>query len=145
PQLDFVSGTCEFAGFVIQQTRNLKGEKGARKKLSPKIKWGGPKFYPPTYISQKRRQLTPDVNPDLAYLKAVTLLHPHWFEELNFCPRCNATGNDLAWTGWTTSGPRDVHGVYGEEQVLGVQMRCNRCKAARGKADVDDDNDDSYC
>ncbi|KAI1788923.1 hypothetical protein LXA43DRAFT_843469, partial [Ganoderma leucocontextum] len=114
--------------------------------LNPRIPYYGSKFYPPTYISEKLRKVSPNVTPELSYLKPVTVLHPALIEELNFCPRCNATGSDLSWNGWTTSGPRDVHGVSSEEQVIGVQMRCNRCKAARGKADADDDNKDpSYC
>ena len=77
----------------------------------------------------------------------MTVLHPALIEELNFCPRCNATGSDLVWSGWTTSGPRDVHGIFSEEQVIGVQMRCKKCKVGRGRADDDDDDDDdpSYC
>lgn len=146
PQLDFVSGTCEFTAFLANQIRNTKGEKGAKKKLDPRIPAYGSKFYPPTYVSEKLRKVTPNVTPDLSYLKPVTVLHPALIEELNFCPRCNATGSDLSWNGWTTSGPRDVHGISSEEQVIGVQMRCNRCKVARGKGDTDDnDEDPSYC
>ncbi|KAI1792879.1 hypothetical protein LXA43DRAFT_886663 [Ganoderma leucocontextum] len=146
-QLDFVSSTCEYTAFLAHQIRNTKGEKGARKSLDPRIPYYGSKFYPPTYISEKLRKVAPNVTPDLSYLKPVTVFHPALIEELNFCPRCNATGSDLSWNGWTTSGPRDVHGVSCEEQVIGVQMRCNRCKAARGMADADDDDDDdpSYC
>ncbi|KAI1781643.1 hypothetical protein LXA43DRAFT_908159, partial [Ganoderma leucocontextum] len=145
-QLDFVSATCEYTAFLANQIRNPKGEKGAKQKLDPRIPLFGHKFYPPTYMSQKLRKVSPDVTPELTCLKPVTVLHPALIEELNFCPRCNATGTDLAWNGWTTSGPRDVHGVSSEEQVIGVQMRCNKCKAARGRADTeDDDEDESYC
>ncbi|KAI1796506.1 hypothetical protein LXA43DRAFT_879646, partial [Ganoderma leucocontextum] len=146
PQLDFVSSTCEYAAFLALQIRNPKGEKGAKQKLNARVPILGRKFYPPSYISQKLRKVTPDVTPDLAYLKPVTVLHPALIEELNYCPRCNATGSDLSWNGWMTSGPRDVHGVSGEEQVIGVQMRCNKCKVARGKVDAANDEDDpSYC
>lgn len=146
PQLDFVSATCEYSTFLLQQIRNLKGEKGARKKLNPRIPLFGHKFFPPSYISEMLRKVSPDVTPDLAYLKPVTVLHPGLIEELNFCPRCNATGSDLSCTGWTTTGPRDVHGIFSEEQVIGVQMRCNKCKEARGKADAaDEEEDPSYC
>ncbi|PIL35895.1 hypothetical protein GSI_01555 [Ganoderma sinense ZZ0214-1] len=160
PQLQFAACCCQYASFVANEIRNLKGEKCAHKKLNSKIPWLGPRFLPETYTSQKRRLVSPDVIPDLACLKPVTILHPYFFDELNICPRCGATGDDLSWGRWTTSGPRDVHGVYGEEQVIGVQMRCNKCKEARGNTgrrggrgkggggddDDDDDYDDpSYC
>ena len=145
PQLDFVASTCEFVKFLGIQIRNTKGEKGAKKRLDRRIPYYGHKFYPPTYMSQKIRKLSPSVTPELSYLKPVTILHPALIEELNFCPRCNATGSDISWGGWTTSGPRDVHGVSGEEQVIGVQIRCNKCTKARGKADADNLDDDPYC
>ncbi|PIL36751.1 hypothetical protein GSI_00440 [Ganoderma sinense ZZ0214-1] len=146
PQLDFVAATCQYTVFLWDQIQNTKGEKGARQKLDPRIPYFDGKFYPPTYTSQKIRNVSRDVAPNIACLKPVTVLHPAYIEELNFCPRCNATGDDLKWKGWTTSGPRDVHGVSSEEQVIGVQMRCKRCKAERGKADTpDDEEDDAYC
>lgn len=53
PQLNFVSSTCQFTAFLVQQIRNPKGEKRAKKKLDQRLPNYGWKFYPPTYVSEK--------------------------------------------------------------------------------------------
>lgn len=86
----------------------------------------GPRFLPPSYLHRNRRKAMADVTPEIAYMKPFTAIHPLYFD-IAKCPRCDATGDDVTWNGWTTTGHCEVHGLEREETTLGYQLRCKRC------------------
>lgn len=58
-------------------------------------------------------------------MRPLTIIHPLYFEELAKCPRCD--GSEVSWSGWTTTGHCEVHGLDREETALGYQLRCKSC------------------
>ncbi|KAI0673879.1 hypothetical protein C8Q78DRAFT_968391 [Trametes maxima] len=107
---------------------------------------GRPRFIPPGYLHATRRNLTVDIQPETAYVKALTVIHPLYFPELAKCPRCAATGPAVSWTGWTPSGHREVHGIDREETAIGYQLRCQRCaEGAAGQQATGQDSEANFC
>ena len=84
----------------------------------------GPHFEPPTFTEDRLRGKLLS-GPDGWYLRPVTILHPFFDPKLRACPRDQSHVPE--WDGWTTSGPREVHGLFHEEMAYGYQMRCKQC------------------
>lgn len=94
-----------------------------------------------------RRHSMPDIHPETAYLKAFTIIHPLYFgDSIAICPKCDATGSDVSWSGWTSTGHCEVHGLDREETALGYQLRCQRCsKAASDQKTSIRNGEGTYC
>jgi hypothetical protein len=90
------------------------------------------------------RHPTPNIEPEIAYLKPLNIIHPFYHEFLAKCPECDST--EVRWDGWTTAGHRGIHGVREEETALGYQLVCKPCEArfsrAKGSCGADEG---SYC
>ncbi|KAI0667041.1 hypothetical protein C8Q78DRAFT_1072082 [Trametes maxima] len=120
PQLEWQSHVVEYVNWVYGMTKS----RAPLKMTHPLL---GPRFMPPSYLHALQRNTKSEIHPETAYLKPLTIIHPLYFEDLARCPRCGATGSTVSWAGWTTSGPREVHGLHREETALGLQLRCAHC------------------
>ncbi|PIL32659.1 hypothetical protein GSI_05363 [Ganoderma sinense ZZ0214-1] len=144
PQLEFIAHVVEYVNWVYGMTKTKHG----RKPLSREIPLYGPTFIPPSYMhEQLRNGLKTTVTPETAYLKAVTIIHPLYFPQLEKCPRCGTKkSSDLDWYGWVPTGHCEVHGVDREETALGYQLRCKSCKTKAKSQQVTRKNGEgSYC
>ncbi|EIW51484.1 uncharacterized protein TRAVEDRAFT_137338, partial [Trametes versicolor FP-101664 SS1] len=126
PQLEWAVHVVEYVVWVYNMTKSNTGLGPLRAEV-PLL---GPRFLPPGYLHAQRRHSMPDINPETSYLKALTIIHPFYFDDLARCPWCDATGEDVSWGGWTSTGHCEVHGVDREETALGYQLRCLRCSGA---------------
>lgn len=133
-QLEWASAVVEYVNYVFKATT----PRGSSKKgipplpLRPEVPFLGPRFFPPSYISLQKRSPTPTIEPESAYLKPLTIIHPFYYPELAKCPQCEAGPEKLSWQGWTTGGYREVHGVSREEIALGYQLECKACETRFG-------------
>lgn len=94
----------------------------------------GPRFTPPRYFHQRKRQYTAIIKPDTQYLRPVTVIHPVYFEDLAKCPICGSA--NVAWDSWNATGPCEVHGTNEEETAIGYQLWCTSChKHAKDEGD----------
>ncbi|PIL34267.1 hypothetical protein GSI_03978 [Ganoderma sinense ZZ0214-1] len=144
PQLEFIAHVVEYVNWVYGMTKTKHG----RKPLPRDIPLYGPAFIPPSYMhEQLRNGMKTTVAPETAYLKAVTVIHPLYFPQLEKCPRCGTRKpSDLDWYGWVPTGHCEVHGVDREETALGYQLRCQSCKTrAKGQQATRKNGEGSYC
>ena len=126
-QLEWVAHVVEYVKYLksVTAVHGLAKDKTPRT-LKATVPLMGPRFVPPTQFLQQQRKTTPTIEPEAAYLKPLTIIHPIYFPSLAECPQCGS--GDIRWDEWTTTGPRDVHGIRREEMAIGVQLRCNgRC------------------
>ena len=130
PQLEWEAHILEYVGFLYRLTkyRRNSGQVGVvpPPSLPKEIPLLGPRFLPPSYLHLQKRQPTPIIQPQTAYLKPLNVVHPFYHPELDKCPQCDST--DVLWDGWTTSGHRELHGVQVEETVIGYQLICKPCQ-----------------
>jgi hypothetical protein len=128
-QLKWEAQIVEYVSFVYKNTRTHgNSKKDTCSPCLPKdIPILGPRFIPPTYLHEQRRQSSPVVQPQTAYLKPLNIVHPFYYENISRCPQCNSS--DIRWDGWTTTGHRMLHGIRGEETALGYQLVCKACEA----------------
>lgn len=138
PQLEWEAHICEYVNFVAECTRSSKGPQALR----VDIPFLGPHFVPPTFIHSQKRLVTPDITPDITYLKPLNVVHPFYYPELARCLQCDS--DKIHWNGWTPTGHREVHGVSCEETAIGVQLRCSLCQAKYGK-DGEEEGKGKYC
>lgn len=127
-QLEWEAHVVEYVDWVY----NLSKSKTGLSPVRAEIPFLGPHFLPPGYLHENRRKATANIHPETAYMKPLTIIHPLYFDNIATCPRCDATGDDVAWSGWTTTGHCEVHGVEREETALGYQLRCKQCAEAKG-------------
>ncbi|KAI0712733.1 hypothetical protein C8T65DRAFT_543115, partial [Cerioporus squamosus] len=140
-QLEHEAHICEYVNFLSKHTHaTAKGAPSTT--LSPRIPLLGPHFEPPSFSHIQRRSAAPEIVPDTAYLKPVTIVHPIFFPELRQCPQCRST--DITWFGWLPTGHREVHGIAREETAIGYQLRCNPCKKLYGKGGTKTDDEERY-
>ncbi|KAI1782077.1 hypothetical protein LXA43DRAFT_1069364 [Ganoderma leucocontextum] len=99
--------------------------------LDPRWPLIGPLFEPPSYLHQILREVTPQIEPDITYLKVCYVVHWIFHDVLRRCPKCHS--RRLERNGWNPSGPREVHGLFCEETALGIQLRCLDCAAKYAK------------
>ena len=94
----WTSHVQEYVQYMWHRT-TVKGNKGGKSPpiLGLQIPLMGPRFEPPTYLHMSKRDPTPDIVPEIAYLKPVTVVHPFYFPEVLTCPRC--TSDDTASEG----------------------------------------------
>lgn len=130
-QLEWTANIVQYVKYLHSSTvlHGLAKASTPRRTLQPEAPILGPRFLPPTYLHLQRRHITPNIEPETAYLKPITIVHPFYFPSLAQCPQCGS--GDIRWDEWTTTGPRDVHGVRREETALGIQLRCNAQCAER--------------
>ncbi|KAI0688612.1 hypothetical protein C8T65DRAFT_589368, partial [Cerioporus squamosus] len=147
PQLVWVAETCEYVNFLAKLIRPPAKSGVSSVPLNPNIPLLGPRFIPPSFLHVQRRNAAPEITPDPAYLKPVTIVHPVYYPDvLDQCPRCRMAGlkSDIAWNGWNPTGHREVHGLMQEETAIGVQLRCKVCEKAGGE-EVEESANTGYC
>ncbi|KAI0683176.1 hypothetical protein BC835DRAFT_1311202 [Cytidiella melzeri] len=139
-QLRWEAHVVEYVNYVSSSTAVSTGQpKTGKYKLPLTIPLWGPVFSPPTFADTLRQprfllnktsgQL--EVKPNQAYLRPMTVIHPHYFLRYRRCPR-NAS-HRIINDGWQASGSREVHGVSHEETAIGYQVRCLDCKGKQDK------------
>ncbi|TFK92386.1 hypothetical protein K466DRAFT_441520, partial [Polyporus arcularius HHB13444] len=141
PQLEFEAHLCEYVSFLAKHTHaTTKG--AAPTTLNPRIPLLGPHFDPPSFSHIQRRSAAPEIVPEMAYLKPVTIIHPLYFPDLGECPKCGSS--DVIWYGWSPTGHREVHGIEREETAIGFQLRCTPCKKLYGKGGSKAEEEEHY-
>ncbi|KAG0692816.1 hypothetical protein DFH29DRAFT_1043843 [Suillus ampliporus] len=132
-QLRWEAEVVEYVQFVWEKTRT-RSKKNELNRLAFNVPLLGPQFLPPTYLHVHKRPGEGGVEPVIQYLKPLNIIHPFYFGCLAQCPQCSSA-DDTVWEGWTSTGARELHGLYCEELALGTQLRCNICKgSAKDKA-----------
>ncbi|KAI5982858.1 hypothetical protein EDD15DRAFT_2109821, partial [Pisolithus albus] len=134
-QLSWEAEVVEYVNFLWQKTRSRKKVANEPAAISWDVPFLGPWFLPPTYLHAHRRPGLSSVMPDEQYLKPINVLHPLYYPQLTCCPQC-LTSDSVTWEGWTGTGAHEVHGIFQEEVALGLQLRCNTCKARNGSAEL---------
>ncbi len=90
----------------------------------------GPRFVPPGYLHQQRRNTTfSKIEPIISYLKPLTVVHPFYFGGLKKCPQCDSEA-ETNWNSWVNTGHCDLFGIRHGEGALGYQLRCKSCHQA---------------
>lgn len=140
-QLEWASNVVEYVNYVHNSTKPKSNKGAALPGLQKEVPIFGPRFLPPSYIHAQRRNTAPSVLPAATYLKALNIVHPFYYPRLTKCPQCDSL--DTSWEGWTTTGPREVHGVRREETALGFQLQCRRCEERFGGRNAPETG--SYC
>lgn len=142
-QLEWESHVVEYVSWAYNFTKSKNGRASPLKAEIPLL---GPRFIPPSYMHAHRRRSVPDIQPETAYMKVLTVIHPLYFDTLAMCPKCDATGADVAWSGWTSTGHCEVHGLDREETALGYQLRCKNCAGvAVGEKTSSKNGEGSHC
>lgn len=85
-----------------------------------------PRFVPPCYGDLVRQNADTRIEPEVMYLKPLTVIHPAYFSDLARCSR-NRSHTKISWDGWTSTGSCEIHGISYEEKALGYQLRCQDC------------------
>ncbi|KAI0066538.1 hypothetical protein BV25DRAFT_1912599 [Artomyces pyxidatus] len=132
-QLGWEASIVAYVSWVHEKT-SVHGNAAAGTKPAPlnsRIPILGPRFVPPTYLSDRKRHSTAAVAPESSYLKPLNVVHPFYYPELAACPQCGS--KNVLWDDWTATGHREVHGIRAEETALGYQLRCNECKVLYSK------------
>ncbi|KAF9078661.1 hypothetical protein BDP27DRAFT_1412611 [Rhodocollybia butyracea] len=127
-QLLWDAHIVEYVNYMHEK-RKVKGA-GSPKILRPEIPLYGPRFMPPTPFHSTIRQISPQIEPKIFYIKPLNIVHPFYYSELRRCPR--NSHHKPTWKGWTGAGPREVHGMFREERALGFQLRCPDCASGAG-------------
>ncbi|TFY73725.1 hypothetical protein EWM64_g10287 [Hericium alpestre] len=140
-QFEWAVHVVEYVSYLYSATRpapipRKKGQpvpdpppKPKPRSLRPGIPIFGPRFVPPSYLHLEKRSNTPTIEPEMAYLKALNIIHPFYYPQLAICPRCR--GKNVGWEGWTSAGPREVYSVRRGELALGCQIRCKDCQTIK--------------
>ncbi|KAG1832545.1 hypothetical protein EV424DRAFT_1312939 [Suillus variegatus] len=128
-QLRWEAEVVEYVQCLWEKSRPRSKKIEPTHKLGLNIPLLGPRFVPPSYIHiQKRSGLGhQDIEPVTQYIKPFNVIHPFYYPQLATCPRCSSD-EETTWEGWTSTGPRELHGLICEETALGAQLRCNTCK-----------------
>ena len=129
-QLEWEAEVVEYVNLIWNTTRCRSSKATAVKTLGYDVPILGPRFVPPTYLHLRLRPGPVNMKPDTQYIKPINIVHPLYYPELARCPQCQSR-DDITWEGWTTTGPRELHGVSHEETALGLQLRCDACKCGR--------------
>ncbi|EGO20418.1 hypothetical protein SERLADRAFT_442552 [Serpula lacrymans var. lacrymans S7.9] len=129
-QFEWAANVVEYVDYIYKVTK-VHGNKKLASTTAPQnvkidIPLYGPQFIPPTYFHLEKRQFQPTIKPELTYLKPLNVIHPSFHKNLEKCPACGVT-DGVAWSGWTSTGLRDLHGLQVEETALGYQLRCQLC------------------
>lgn len=129
-QLTWAAHVVEYVNHIFKATR-VHGLSKSKElpPLSIETPLYGPRFMPPTYFDYTKRSGTPEITPDVMYLKALTVIHPVYFPEIAKCPLCDS--DNIKWHSWVATGYREVHGVSKDELALGYQIRCKSCEQSR--------------
>jgi hypothetical protein len=137
-QLEWEANVVEYVSLVYKHTKHQRNSKdsGPAPSLPKDVPFLGPHFLPLSYLHSRKRYPNPVIQPQIAYLKPLNIIHPFYHDHLGKCPQCGSS--EVRWDGWTTSGHRDLHGLREEETALGYQLICKPCenKFSRVKGDA---------
>ncbi|KAG1792887.1 uncharacterized protein HD556DRAFT_1238460, partial [Suillus plorans] len=140
-QLRWEAEVVEYVQCLWEKSRPRSKKIEPTHKLGLNIPLLGPRFVPPSYIHiQKRSGLGhQDIEPVTQYIKPFNVIHPFYYPQLATCPRCGSD-KETTWEGWTSTGPRKLHGLICEETALGAQLQCNTCKESTKMKKATDKN-----
>lgn len=126
-QFRWAAEVVQYVSHAYSMVKKHGNNKSTDLKLLPdNLPLLGPRFSPPSYLHSHLRKGLPQPDPQKAYLKTLHIIHPLYYPTLGLnCPRCDSTA--VSWDSWTSTGPRDVHGLYRDETALGYQLRCKDC------------------
>lgn len=122
----------QYVDYIYRKKLSTHGNASALAKrailtLDKSIPLLGPKFAPPSFFHSMRRKATPIVVPELAYIRAITTVHPVFYPTtFTCCPICNSP--DILWDSWNATGAQSVYGIRANERAIGYQLRCKKCK-----------------
>ncbi|KAI0685918.1 hypothetical protein C8T65DRAFT_712479 [Cerioporus squamosus] len=126
-QLLWEAHVVEYVSYAYDCTK-LHGN--AKKSVPPSLLTAipifGPRFVPPSYAQLLKRDKKARIQPEVAYLRPLNVIHPFYHEDLKKCPQCDSL--DVLWDSWTNTGHRELHGVRLEESAIGYQLRCKVCE-----------------
>jgi len=144
-QLEWEAHVVEYVSRIYKETKSHGNAKLAVSRSLPRdIPLLGPRFLPPAYLHEQKRQQNPRIEPMTAYLKPLNIIHPFYYDNIARCPQCAST--DTRWSSWTPTGHRDLHGMYEEETALGYQLICKQCESRFSRTTGQEANDDGmYC
>ncbi len=126
-QLEWEASIVEYVGYMYDLTKvHGNSKKTVPPTLPPGIPYYGPRFIPPTYSHLSKRENSPRIKPELAYLRPLNVVHPFYYGDLKKCPQCGSS--DVLWDSWTNTGHRRLHGIRTEESAIGYQLRCKPCE-----------------
>ncbi|KAJ6618617.1 hypothetical protein B0H10DRAFT_1795155 [Mycena sp. CBHHK59/15] len=112
PQLQWEANIVEYVMFLYKETKPPKNSKATKtypaRALGPNIPIYGPRFIPPS-LNDHRLRMSKKINPEIAYLRPINIIHPVFYSDIGKCPSCGS--EDITWDSWTTSGSREVHGL----------------------------------
>lgn len=129
-QLQWAAEVVQYVSYLWKSV-NTRGIGNPAGVLKDKIPILGPQFLPPSFLHVLRRDASPQIEPTIAYLKPLNVIHPLYYPEISTCPNCD--GKDIKWDSWNATGHREVQGIDREETAIGYQLRCTDCKAKRGQ------------
>ncbi|KAI6009042.1 Septin-domain-containing protein [Pisolithus marmoratus] len=127
-QLSWEAEVVEYVNFLWQKTWPRKKTANEPAAIGLDVPILGPRFLPPTYLHTHKQPGLSSIVPEMRYLKPINVVHPFYYPELTCCPQC-LSSDAVTWEGWTGTGACEVHGIFYEEVALGLQLRCNGCKA----------------
>lgn len=123
-QMEFASQVCQYVKFMFS-----KGLTNGR--CDPNLPFYGPRFLPPSPTFLHRNPVSSSqILPNDFYLKPVTVVHELYWPSLLQCPNCVKAKREqprLERQGFSSDGPRTVHGIKEEEYVIGSKIRCQTC------------------
>ncbi|EKM49145.1 uncharacterized protein PHACADRAFT_265791 [Phanerochaete carnosa HHB-10118-sp] len=134
-QLKFEASVVQYVNWLAQAMKATQDTKHG-KRLKAAVPLYGPRFVPPMFDDISLREAAPIIEPEAAYLKPITTVHPVFFPELKHCPRDN-THENMVWDGWTSTGSCEIHGLLCEEKALGFQLRCSDCAEEKKRKNGD--------
>jgi hypothetical protein len=128
---------CAFIHFCNEHTKATY-QCVAKPQLPTNLPVIGPVFLPPDplHFHHVKALSGSGVKPQPFCLKPITVVHPFYTPSLLSCPGCRKhnraqDNTKLSWEGWTSTGPRHLHGLEEEGFTIGYQLVCNVCQAAR--------------
>ncbi|KIO24054.1 hypothetical protein M407DRAFT_26496 [Tulasnella calospora MUT 4182] len=125
----------EFAAHVCQYVKFTYSKVFANGKCDPNLPLYGPRFLPPSPSVLYRNPLScSQILTRDFYLKPVTIIHELYWPSLLQCPTCTKAKRpepNLQRQGFTSEGPRTVHGIKEEEYVIGTKIRCQTCASLK--------------
>ena len=126
-QLEWEANIIKNVKFIHNKTRvhGNTSKDAIPASLDKPIPLLGPQFVPPPYLYYQKHQTVPKIEPILAHLKPLNVIHPFYYAEISSCPRCGSI--NTYWNGWNAKGSREVHRINREEAALGFQLRCKEC------------------
>ena len=128
-QLKWEAEVVEYVTYVYNITKVHGNAKQGTlpSKLPDDIPLLGPRFLPPSYTHNLKRNPNARITPETAFLRPLNVIHPLYYNTIARCPQCDSP-DKVRWDSWNNTGHRELHGVRIEENAIGYQLRCKACE-----------------